>query len=32
MYSAGDPKYAVCDEAGPRLVAMDALLVGAPLE
>jgi N4-(beta-N-acetylglucosaminyl)-L-asparaginase len=32
MYSGGDPKYAVCDEAGPRLVAMDALLSGVPLD
>jgi N4-(beta-N-acetylglucosaminyl)-L-asparaginase len=32
MYSGGEPKYAVCDEAGPRLVAMDGLLSGQPLE
>ena len=32
MYAGGDPKYAVCDEAGPRLVAMDALLTGEPAD
>ena len=30
MYSGGEPQYAVCDERGPRLVAMDALLQGKP--
>jgi N4-(beta-N-acetylglucosaminyl)-L-asparaginase len=30
MYDAGKPEYAVCDETGPRLVAMDALLAGKP--
>ena len=30
MYSGADPKYAVCDEAGPRSVAMDGLLPGKP--
>jgi N4-(beta-N-acetylglucosaminyl)-L-asparaginase len=32
MYAGTEPKYAVCDEAGPRLVAMDALLPGKPAE
>ena len=32
MYAGGDPRYALCDEAGPRLVAMDALLSGSPLD
>jgi N4-(beta-N-acetylglucosaminyl)-L-asparaginase len=30
MYAGDEPKYAVCDEAGPRIVAMDALLPGKP--
>jgi N4-(beta-N-acetylglucosaminyl)-L-asparaginase len=30
MYAGTDPKYAVCDEAGPRSVAMDGLLPGKP--
>src|SRR5262245_55335247 len=30
MYGGKKPEYAVCDEAGPRLVAMDALLPGTP--
>jgi N4-(beta-N-acetylglucosaminyl)-L-asparaginase len=30
MYAGTDPKYAVCDEAGPRLASMDALLPGKP--
>jgi N4-(beta-N-acetylglucosaminyl)-L-asparaginase len=28
MYASGEPKYAVCDDGGPRLVPMDALLPG----
>lgn len=32
MYAGNEPKYAVCDETGPRLVAMDALLSGLPLD
>jgi N4-(beta-N-acetylglucosaminyl)-L-asparaginase len=32
MYSGTEPKYAVCDEDGPRLVAMDGLLAGKPAE
>lgn len=32
MYGGDEPKYAVCDEAGPRLVAMDGLLPGKPAE
>ena len=28
MYAGSEPKYAVCDEGGPRLVPMDALLPG----
>lgn len=28
MFSGSEPKYAVCDEAGPRLVAMDGLFAG----
>ena len=30
MYSGTEPKYAVCDEAGPRSIAMDGLLPGKP--
>jgi len=30
MFSGTDPKYAVCDEAGPRLASMDGLLPGKP--
>ncbi|HZN56006.1 MAG TPA: N(4)-(beta-N-acetylglucosaminyl)-L-asparaginase [Candidatus Polarisedimenticolaceae bacterium] len=30
MHGGAEPKYAVCDESGPRLVAMDALLPGKP--
>jgi len=30
MYAGGEPMYAVCDEQGPRLVAMDALFPGKP--
>jgi hypothetical protein len=30
MFSGTEPKYAVCDEDGPRLVAMDGLLSGKP--
>ena len=30
MHGGTGPKYAVCDDAGPRLVAMDALLAGKP--
>ena len=30
MFSGTEPKYAVCDEDGPRLVAMDALFAGKP--
>jgi N4-(beta-N-acetylglucosaminyl)-L-asparaginase len=30
MYSGTEPKYAVCDEAGPRTAAMDGLLPGKP--
>jgi len=30
MYGGGEPEYAVCDEGGPRFVAMDALLPGKP--
>jgi N4-(beta-N-acetylglucosaminyl)-L-asparaginase len=32
MYAGGEPTYAVCDEAGPRLVAMDGLLPGQPTD
>jgi N4-(beta-N-acetylglucosaminyl)-L-asparaginase len=32
MYSGDEPKYAVCDEAGARLVAMDGLLPGKPVD
>jgi hypothetical protein len=32
MYAGTEPKYAVCDEAGPRLVAMDGLLPGKPAD
>jgi N4-(beta-N-acetylglucosaminyl)-L-asparaginase len=32
MYQGTDPKYAVCDEAGPRFVAMDGLLPGKPAD
>jgi len=32
MYSGTEPKYAVCDEDGPRLVAMDGLFAGKPAE
>jgi N4-(beta-N-acetylglucosaminyl)-L-asparaginase len=32
MYAGDEPKYAVCDEAGPRLVAMDGLLPGKPAD
>jgi N4-(beta-N-acetylglucosaminyl)-L-asparaginase len=32
MYAGDEPKYAVCDEAGPRLLAMDGLLPGKPAE
>ena len=32
MYAGTEPKYAVCDEAGPRFVAMDGLLPGKPLD
>lgn len=32
MYGGDDPRYAVCDETGPRLVAMDALLTGKPAD
>jgi N4-(beta-N-acetylglucosaminyl)-L-asparaginase len=32
MYAGGNPEYAVCDAAGPRLVAMDALLPGKPAD
>jgi N4-(beta-N-acetylglucosaminyl)-L-asparaginase len=28
MFGGAEPRYAVCDDAGPRLVAMDALLPG----
>ncbi|HJQ99298.1 MAG TPA: isoaspartyl peptidase/L-asparaginase, partial [Candidatus Polarisedimenticolaceae bacterium] len=30
MFSGGEPDYAICDDGGPRLVAMDALLPGKP--
>jgi len=30
LFAGADPKYAVCDEKGPRLVAMDGLLPGKP--
>jgi N4-(beta-N-acetylglucosaminyl)-L-asparaginase len=30
MYGGGEPQYAVCDDGGPRLVPMDALLPGKP--
>jgi N4-(beta-N-acetylglucosaminyl)-L-asparaginase len=30
MFSDAEPKYAVCDENGPRLVAMDGLFPGKP--
>jgi len=30
MYAGTEPKYAVCDEAGPRVAAMDGLLPGKP--
>jgi len=32
MYAGTEPKYAVCDEAGPRLVPMDGLLPGKPVD
>ena len=32
MYSGTEPKYAVCDEDGPRLVAMDGLFAGKPAD
>ncbi len=32
MYSGTEPRYAVCDETGPRLVAMDGLLPGKPAD
>jgi N4-(beta-N-acetylglucosaminyl)-L-asparaginase len=32
MYAGDEPKYAVCDEAGPRLQAMDGLLPGKPAD
>jgi N4-(beta-N-acetylglucosaminyl)-L-asparaginase len=32
MFAGTEPKYAVCDEAGPRFVAMDGLLSGKPAE
>ena len=30
MFAGTEPKYAVCDELGSRLVAMDGLLAGKP--
>jgi N4-(beta-N-acetylglucosaminyl)-L-asparaginase len=30
MYAGTEPKYAVCDESGPRFVVMDGLLPGKP--
>jgi N4-(beta-N-acetylglucosaminyl)-L-asparaginase len=32
MYAGTEPRYAVCDDAGPRLLAMDALLAGKPAD
>ena len=32
MFSGTEPKYAVCDEDGPRLVAMDGLFAGKPAD
>jgi hypothetical protein len=32
MYSGTEPKYAVCDEDGPRLIAMDGLFAGKPAD
>jgi N4-(beta-N-acetylglucosaminyl)-L-asparaginase len=32
MYAGDEPKYAVCDETGPRLAAMDGLLPGKPAD
>ncbi len=32
MYAGTEPRYAVCDEAGPRFLAMDALLPGKPVD
>jgi N4-(beta-N-acetylglucosaminyl)-L-asparaginase len=32
MYAGTDPKYAVCDEDGPRLIAMDGLFAGKPAD
>ena len=32
MYAGTEPKYAVCDEDGPRLVAMDGLFAGKPAD
>ena len=31
MFAGAEPKYAVCDDAGPRFVAMDGLLPGKPV-
>jgi N4-(beta-N-acetylglucosaminyl)-L-asparaginase len=32
MYAGDEPKYVVCDEAGPRFVGMDGLLPGKPAD
>lgn len=32
MYAGTEPKYAVCDEDGPRLIPMDGLLAGKPAD